>query len=162
MAKALVVEYDNCTGCGLCVMLCPFAHAGEFNPARSRIRLARVPEEGTIIPNVCYQCAAPAPCIESCPTDAITRNDTTGALIIDYELCTSCEACISACPYDNILQDPQTGDIIKCDFCGGDPECVKYCAYDVLRFVEADEAALARVEAIKQEISKLLATGTVR
>lgn len=156
MAKVLTAEYENCTGCGLCVMICPFAHTNEFNPAKSRIRLVRVPAEGIIILNVCYQCASPAPCEEACPVEAIVRNEETGALTIDYELCTNCEACISACPYDNMLQDPETGDVMKCDFCDGDPECVKYCAYDVLRFVEADEAALARIEAIKEETSSLL------
>ena len=157
MAKVLLTEYYNCTGCGLCIMVCPFKHTREFNPSKSRRRLLRIPTEGIIISTACYQCASPAPCQEACPVEAITRNEETGALVIDYELCIECEACISECPYDNMFQDPETGAVIKCDLCGGDPECVKYCAYDVLRFVEVDEAALARIEAIKEETSKLLA-----
>lgn len=160
MGKVLLVEYEKCTGCGLCVMICPFTHFEEFNPAKARRKLIRIPREGIIIPDACYQCVSPAPCEEACPVDAIVRNEATGALAIDYNLCNNCESCISACPYDNIMQDPETGAILKCDFCGGDPECVKYCAYDVLRFVDADEHALARQETLKQETSALLASVT--
>ena len=157
MAKVLIAEYENCTGCGLCIMICPFRHTREFNPSKSRRRLLRVPSEGILIPNACYQCVSPAPCEEACPVEAIVRNNETGALVVDYDLCTECEACIEGCPYGNMLQDPETGAVIKCDFCGGDPECVKYCAYDVLRFVDADDASLARIEAIKEETQKMLA-----
>jgi Fe-S-cluster-containing hydrogenase component 2 len=29
--------------------------------------------------------------------------------------------------------------VVKCDLCEGDPLCVKFCAYDTLTYVEADE-----------------------
>ena len=30
---------------------------------------------------------------------------------------------------------------MKCDLCGGDPQCVKYCEFGALEFVDADEVA---------------------
>ena len=46
--------------------------------------------------------------------------------------------------------------MLKCDLCGGDPECVKYCAYDVLTYMEANQANLEKISAIKEEIRHLV------
>ena len=42
------------------------------------------------------------------------------------EKCTGCKLCIKACPFGAIQVGPNR-EILKCDLCGGDPECVKYC-----------------------------------
>jgi len=158
MAKILFVDYEKCTLCGLCIMVCSFKHAGEFNPLKARITLNRNIAEGLMLPNVCWQCESPAPCEESCPVEAISRNEETGALIIDFDECTVCETCIDACPYDNIRKSPDSEEIIKCDLCGGDPECVKYCAYDALTFLEADQANLEKLEGIREKIHQIAVT----
>jgi Fe-S-cluster-containing hydrogenase component 2 len=31
--------------------------------------------------------------------------------------------------------------MIKCDLCGGDPECVKVCLQDAITFVDVEEGA---------------------
>ena len=157
MSKILFVDCEKCTLCGLCVMACSFKHEGEFNPLKARITVDRVIAEGLMVPNVCWQCESPAPCEEDCPVEAISRNEETGALIIDHDECTNCETCIESCPYDNIKIDPDSDRIIKCDLCDGDPECVKYCAYDTLTLLEASDETLSRKESERDRIANLLA-----
>jgi Fe-S-cluster-containing hydrogenase component 2 len=36
--------------------------------------------------------------------------------------------------------DPTYKVAVKCDFCHGDPECVKHCSSRALRLVSRDEA----------------------
>ena len=59
--------------------------------------------------------------------------------------------------YDNIKMDPDSDRIIKCDLCDGDPECVKYCAYDTLTLLEASDETLSRKESERDRIANLLA-----
>ncbi|MDP2645144.1 MAG: 4Fe-4S dicluster domain-containing protein [Desulfobacterales bacterium] len=156
MAKTLVVDCDKCTLCGLCVMVCSVKHEGEFNPLKARITLDRVMPEGMMVPKVCWQCDSPAPCEESCPVEAISRSRANGAVVIDHEICTLCETCVEACPYDNVKLSPDCDKMLKCDLCGGDPECVKYCAYGTLSFVDADPETLESKNRVKEEIAALL------
>jgi len=157
MIKILLVDCEKCTFCGLCIMMCSFRHESEFNPLKARITVSRVIPEGLMVPNVCWQCESPAPCEESCPVEAIKRDDTTGALVIDHEECTLCEACVEACPYDNIRKNPDCEEIMKCDLCGGDPECVKYCAYDVLTYVDGTSENVEKLKRTRDEIGQLVA-----
>jgi len=41
MDKVLIVDADKCTGCRQCELACSLARLGEFNPARSNIRVLR-------------------------------------------------------------------------------------------------------------------------
>ncbi|MCD6323879.1 MAG: 4Fe-4S binding protein, partial [Desulfurococcales archaeon] len=62
----------------------------------------------------------------------------TNAWLINYGRCIGCRECAYACPFGainlNMVAMP-----IKCDLCGGDPECVKVCPHDALIFGEEDE-----------------------
>jgi Fe-S-cluster-containing hydrogenase component 2 len=49
-----------------------------------------------------------------------------------------------------ITIDHIDGHAVKCDLCGGDPECVKHCREKAILFVDVDQAALYRREAAAQ------------
>ncbi|TES85317.1 4Fe-4S dicluster domain-containing protein, partial [Candidatus Aerophobetes bacterium] len=72
---------------------------------------------------------------------AISRNEETGAMVIAPNLCIGCKMCVIVCPLAGCLINPHGGTIMKCDLCGGDPQCVKYCEFGALEFVDADEVA---------------------
>lgn len=101
-------------------------------PRASRIRILPY-FPGVDIAVVCYQCEN-APCIESCPVNAITRDKETNAIIIQEELCTGCKACFETCRADAIFMHPTKSIVIKCDLCGGDPECVKHCPEKAIEY----------------------------
>ena len=133
--KVLVANPEKCTNCQLCMLACSFNKTSEFNPFRARLSIVGVPEDG-FVQVVCRQCLKPS-CREVCPVDAIDRDQNTGAMIIDYDLCIGCRECVDACPLGGMAIDPVDESVIKCDLCGGDPQCVKHCSYDALSYQDA-------------------------
>ena len=136
-AKSLVFYPDKCLGCRICETICAVEHTGMINPERSRIKVIKNDEKGLDVVNVCLQCEE-APCVDSCPSDAILKNNDS-TINIDQELCILCEACIDACPYGGISLDEQSGEVFVCDLCGGDPACVKWCPTDAIQYTQLSQ-----------------------
>jgi carbon-monoxide dehydrogenase iron sulfur subunit len=84
-------------------------------------------------PVFCRMCRN-AQCVDVCPTGALVQDEESGQVILYTELCNGCGECLEACPFDAIWMDDERGVVIKCDLCGGDPVCVKYCAPEALSF----------------------------
>jgi len=78
-------------------------------------------------------------CMEVCPVEAISR-DEDGVVKMDPDKCIVCKLCMNACPLGNISYSPITKKVFKCDYCDGDPECVKYCKGGALEFVEVSDS----------------------
>jgi len=133
--KLLVVDPDACTGCRVCELVCSFYHTKEFNPERSRIRIIKDDSMGINVPMVCQQCEKPL-CVEACPVEAIQKDEQTGVVTINEEKCIGCKLCVLACPFGGTSIDPELGLAIKCDLCGGDPQCAKYCITKAISYVE--------------------------
>ena len=55
MAKALYIDYEKCTGCRLCELVCAVKHYGISNPARARIKVMKWEQEGVYVPMSCQQ-----------------------------------------------------------------------------------------------------------
>jgi carbon-monoxide dehydrogenase iron sulfur subunit len=155
MDKALIFSPDQCTGCGLCELICSLGHTETCNPARSRIRILRMEQKGVIIQTFCQQCEDAA-CIAACPVSAIDHNEPAGTIEIDHELCIMCEECIAACPFKGIYRDGMDEKIIACDLCGGDPKCVKYCETKAIEFLEKDPVTIQKEKNSLQELEGLL------
>ena len=45
---------------------------------------------------------------------------------INKKICINCRECVFECPFGGMLIDLD-GRVFKCEFCEGDPECVKIC-----------------------------------
>ncbi|MHC4537507.1 MAG: 4Fe-4S dicluster domain-containing protein, partial [Planctomycetota bacterium] len=127
---------ELCTGCRTCELACSFKHERVFAPHLARIRIVRVDEEGIDVPTGCEQCE-PAACITVCPTRAIYVDSVTDGVIIDYDKCIGCKECLTACPFGAIHYNEKTNRFYKCDLCGGEPECVKWCVTGGVKY-EAD------------------------
>ncbi len=132
MIKQLFVDPDKCTGCNRCTYVCSAVHIGVFAPTQARIKVNNFPHKGFSAPSICFQCPS-APCHKACPEDAISRN-ADDVVVVDAEKCTGCGLCVTACPYGMI---ELVGSVAaKCDYCGGDPACVKECFPGALVFQE--------------------------
>jgi anaerobic carbon-monoxide dehydrogenase iron sulfur subunit len=137
MPKLLTIHPQNCVACKTCEIVCSLVKSRECNPKSARIRVVTFDEEGYYSPTVCMQCRE-AWCAESCPTSAITRNEETGALVVNEDKCVGCRMCTLACPFGQIFASSTTGKACKCDLCGGDPTCVKYCPTQAIKFEKID------------------------
>jgi carbon-monoxide dehydrogenase iron sulfur subunit len=138
MGKVICIDQEKCTGCRVCEMACSIKHAGVVNPLRSRIKVDKSEWEGIYVPVACQQCESPV-CLSVCPVNAISRDTNLNCIVIDYNRCIGCRMCVNACPFGGMSTDPITEKIIKCDLCGGDPQCVRFCETKAVQYVdEAD------------------------
>ena len=143
MAKLLVVNFEKCTGCRLCELVCSVRHEGVSNPSRSRLKIEKWEWEGLYIPMLCQQCED-APCRSVCPVKAISRDESLGRLVVDYDVCIGCRACVAVCPFGAMSFDAGGKKVIKCDLCDGEPACVSFCDVKALDYVDAHRAGVSK------------------
>jgi len=144
-------------------MACSVRKTGSFSSVASRIWIETDPRVGRDVPHVCRQnhraCRAPGNdrprCIAACPLAAepnppLFWDDSLSRVVLrPQEKCKACLACVPACRFQAIRVDVLEGVPLKCDLCGGDPECVQVCVTGAI--------ALSR-----EEPSPDLRQGTVR
>ncbi len=78
------IKEENCVSCGICQSVCPY-HAIIYSPI---------------------------PCEESCPVNAIYRNED-GIEHIDEEKCISCGKCKVACPFGAVMEKSHIVEIFE-------------------------------------------------
>lgn len=142
--KVITFDPDICSGCLRCMTTCSTYNNGATSISKSRIHIirheghaiTRADEEDDLIFDVitCQQCEKPY-CSYFCSTLAIERNKDTGAMAIDYDRCIGCRMCMVGCPFGANLYDSNKNQVIKCELCDGDPQCVKFCPTGALQFL---------------------------
>ena len=146
--KQIRVDVEKCTGCGQCALACSFRNVGKFELNQSNIRIVQWEEICLSVPHLCQQCDD-TPCVVSCPTEAISVNPNTGAIVIDPDLCTQCYNCEEECRYQ-VIHITSEGNPLTCDLCGGSPQCVAVCFPGALSFVDIPEAEREPLKALAQ------------
>ncbi len=136
--KIVYVDLDRCFGCRQCEWICALQGSNGLNLENACIRVHVDPAEMTVSTATCLQCETPF-CMEQCPVQALQCDPSTGAIVIDGDLCIGCRMCITACPFENIHFDNDSQMAVKCDLCGGDPLCVTFCMAKALNFGELKE-----------------------
>jgi formate dehydrogenase iron-sulfur subunit len=118
---------------------------------------SRVDGRWLLMSDVCKHCVH-APCLEVCPTGAITRTEFD-TVVIQSDACNGCRDCIAACPFGVIDINPASGTAQKCTLCydrlqaGMEPACSKACPTDSIQFgtiSQLRERAQKRVEQLQQ------------
>ncbi len=137
MERVLMINHQKCTGCRLCELVCSVMHDGVSNPARSRIKVVKWESEGLYVPMSCQQCED-APCLNVCPVKAISRDQDYGFVAVDYEICIGCRSCVAVCPFGAMNYNVIDKKVFKCDLCGGNPQCVRFCEEKAVDYVDAD------------------------
>ncbi|MFC1905475.1 4Fe-4S dicluster domain-containing protein [Chloroflexota bacterium] len=129
------LDAESCAGCGICEAVCSLSHEAVVSPRFARLRIIDHYLEGHRIEgHTCQQCTI-AKCLDACPVEAWHVDEKTSANIIDTEKCLGCEACMLACsqyPNTLVFYDDAKKVCFKCDLCGGDPLCVKFCPQGAL------------------------------
>ncbi len=129
----LKIDKSLCVGCRACEIVCAAKHYDEFNPKRSRIKV-NFTHPLPSAPKFCIQCPEPK-CVDACPTGALYRDEERKFVAFDEDKCILCLNCIKVCPFDGIYYDDINEEILKCDMCDGDPQCVKFCQRKAIYFI---------------------------
>jgi carbon-monoxide dehydrogenase iron sulfur subunit len=130
MGNLYVIVPKNCTGCRTCELACAMVKGSNGTLGRSRIRVFPI-REGSYVQMNCLQCVEAA-CVRACPSKALVRNETSRAVELDAGRCIGCALCAAACPFGHIHFDRATAKPLKCDLCGGEPACAKFCPHRAL------------------------------
>jgi Fe-S-cluster-containing hydrogenase component 2 len=150
--KVLMIDHEKCTGCRLCELVCAVKHDGISNPMRSRIRVVKWEQEGLYIPMSCQQCQD-APCMNGCPVNAISHNETLNRIEVDYDICIGCRTCVSVCPFGAMNFNTIDRKVIKCDLCDGDPQCVRFCDIKAVDYVDAGDVSIMKKKEAARRLS---------
>lgn len=158
MAKIMVVDYEKCTGCRLCEMVCSVKKEGMSDPSRARIHVIKWEMEGFYLPMLCQHCENPI-CATVCPMNAIQWDEETRRVVVSGDLCILCKACISACPLGGVGFDDREKKLLRCDLCDGDPTCVKYCDSRAIQFIDSESVAIRKKRTAAEALYRLLKRG---
>ncbi len=86
----------------------------------------------------CNHCSDP-PCVEQCPSAAITKDEHSGIVHINNKICIGCRYCSWVCPFGAPVYGISEGVMKKCDMCseriddGFKPACESVCPTGALR-----------------------------
>ena len=139
-------DQSRCTGCRTCTISCKDWYDVPPGPAKwlkvyeyekgsfpdLRIHFQWVP---------CFHCENPV-CVDACPFEALYKEATYGAVLVDEEKCQGSRLCWQACPYGAIAyeSDEWGAKAQKCTMCidrleqGMQPSCVESCPMRALDF----------------------------
>jgi carbon-monoxide dehydrogenase iron sulfur subunit len=162
--KIIVFDPVLCTGCMRCMTTCSTYNIGATSLSKSRIHIARheghaitkIDEEDDLIFEAlsCRQCDKPF-CLYFCPVQAIEKNKDTGAITINYDRCIGCRMCMVGCPFGAVLYDANKKRVMKCEFCDGDPQCVRFCPTGALQFLPKGLAQIPKIDRLARKIIEL-------
>jgi len=157
MNRFVIAEPSKCIGCRTCEVACVLAHpiggepAEALTPENFKPRLKVVRNATVTAPVQCRQCEN-APCVNSCPTEALVYSNGTVQLIAGR--CIGCQTCVVACPFGAMemmdvpvkqteLGSPSVRRTVsvahKCDLCvdrAEGPACVPVCPTKALILIE--------------------------
>jgi len=152
-------DYPRCSGCRRCEIACSLHHEGRIWPEASRVRVFML-FPGVEVPHLCAQCEEYR-CIDSCPVDALSVDSEMKNVVVDREKCTACGNCVEACPGRVPHIHPKEGYALICDFCGGNPACVRAChegRWDCLYLAKREESSSYKLYARRpDEVTRDLA-----
>ena len=108
----MAIDLNRCFGCQTCAVACKMANNLPNDVLFNQVKTVGGDSVDTAageypnctlsyLPFQCQHCEKPA-CLEVCPTGATTKDEETGIVSVDSELCIGCESCIKACPYEGV------------------------------------------------------------
>jgi Fe-S-cluster-containing dehydrogenase component len=95
---AMVIDQDECIGCGYCNMACQASNDIPPNITYNHIYQADQIGDKIVYLSVPCQHCEHAPCVSVCPVGASYYRED-GIVMMDYDLCIGCRYCQAACPY---------------------------------------------------------------
>ncbi len=115
------IDREKCSGCHLCEMVCSLHHLGVINVEKSAIRIhKRDLEDSLHTPVLCRQCK-----------EMKCLNGEEGSEPLARKAFLWDRARAERCPFNAL--SVMGNEAYHCDFCDGDPQCVKVCTPGAIR-----------------------------
>lgn len=155
-------DLSRCSGCMACVVACQDQNDIPENTQSYRqlipMEQGEYPEaQIAFVTLACFHCSD-APCLQVCPKGAIFRDEASGIIDVDKNLCIGCRTCAMVCPFGAPRFTPGE-KMEKCNFCidrvnnGLEPACVHTCTTRALDFGTLE--VLARKKAKRASVKIL-------
>ena len=133
----MAIDLSRCIGCHTCAIACKMANNLPKNVLFNRVRTVGGDGMDTasgeygantmsFLPVQCQHCEKPA-CLDVCPTGATAKDEETGIVSVDSELCIGCESCIKACPYEGVRTLIKSPEYYLDVVVGEVPACMQLC-----------------------------------
>jgi formate dehydrogenase iron-sulfur subunit len=149
--RSILFDATKCIGCRHCVQACKDWNEHDRTSLYELSSTNWITMEPPVLEgisplwarNSCMHCDFAA-CAAVCPVEAITKY-AEGPVVINRDVCISCEYCIHACPWEVITKDDITGKATKCTMCSDrisedkQPFCVQACPAGALDFGTSEE-----------------------
>jgi Fe-S-cluster-containing dehydrogenase component/DMSO reductase anchor subunit len=138
MSKGFSFNQSKCVNCGSCSAACILYNEWDKKPRNIYIYNEQLLHNLPLV-NISLACnhCENAACLERCPSAAYSRNDKTGAVILNEERCLGCLYCQWNCPYDAPKFSSRKRIIEKCHLCyktDDQPACADACPTGALSF----------------------------
>lgn len=190
MRYGFVVDMQRCIGCHTCSIACRTENNLPNGVWYNRVVTeggADMDTAGGEFPNAtmsyvtvaCQHCSNPA-CVEVCPTGATYKDEETGIVHQQSDLCIGCQTCMQACPYEGVRTYLDGDPVYAYDFTAGDADApahqgfvVEKCTMCAHRIERDEKPACVAVcptrarywgdfDDPESEVSKLIATREYR
>lgn len=141
MREGFIYNKDKCVNCKACSAACIIENGWNIS---AREIFSYNSEAEPLIPLInlslaCNHCES-ADCMKGCPSSAYSRDENSGAILLDESKCIGCRYCQWNCPYDAPKFDHSNNIIVKCNQCylvqktGIQQACVLACPTGALKF----------------------------
>lgn len=128
---------ERCSACGACAIACMDQNDTDLAAGQPPLRTVLIREEAgrqVYTSLSCLHCAD-APCIKSCPTGCLYKDEDMGLTLFEQTKCVGCRRCLAACPVEapRFVRLNGRTKMVKCDGCaerlknGLEPACVRAC-----------------------------------
>jgi electron transport complex protein RnfB len=126
------VRFDKCTGCGVCVDVCPRSLIDLYDVEHEVFVMCKSHDKGGDVKKICeVGCIACGICERSCPFNAISVQDNLA--VLDHAKCVKCGLCVMMCPNNCIRRTPKQDRAFITSECNGCGICEKVCPVNAIK-----------------------------